>query len=44
MRNKTDFSEINTNLIEIFEDVKKAVQQNEGRSRAGLMLGLQEIH
>ena len=30
-------------LIETFEEVKKAVSKNEGRSRAGLMLGLQEI-
>jgi hypothetical protein len=43
MRTKPDLSEINSNLIEIFEDVKKVVQQKEGRSRGGLMLGLQEI-
>jgi hypothetical protein len=43
MKNKPNLSELNTNLIETFEDVKKAVQQNEGRSRGGLMLGLQEI-
>lgn len=30
-------------LIEIFETVKEAVRKNEGRSRAGLMLGLQEM-
>jgi hypothetical protein len=30
-------------LIEIFEVVKKAVKKTEGRSRAGLMLGLQEL-
>jgi len=43
MKNKTDLSEINQSLIETFEEVKKVVQKNEGRSRAGLMLGLQEI-
>ena len=43
MKNKIDLSEINQSLIEAFEEVKKAVQKNEGRSRAGLMLGLQEI-
>jgi hypothetical protein len=43
MYKKPDFSEISTNLIEIFEDVKRVVQQKEGRSRGGLMLGLQEI-
>jgi hypothetical protein len=41
--NITDLSKIHQSLIETFEDVKKAVQQNEQRSRAGLMLGLQEI-
>jgi hypothetical protein len=30
-------------LIEAFEDVKEAVRKAEGRSRAGLMLGLQEL-
>jgi len=43
MKNKTDLSEINQSLIETFEEVKKVVQKNEGRSRGGLMLGLQEI-
>ena len=43
MKDKTDLSEINQSLIETFEEVKKAVQKNERRSRAGLMLGLQEI-
>ena len=43
MRNKTDLSEINQSLIETFEEVKKVVAKNEHRSRAGLMLGLQEI-
>jgi hypothetical protein len=43
MKNKTDYPEINQTLIETFEEVKKTVQKNEGRSRAGLMLGLQEI-
>ena len=43
MKDKTDISAINQCLIETFEEVKKAVQKNERRSRAGLMLGLQEI-
>ena len=43
MKHVTDLSEIHQNLIETFEEVKKAVQKNERRSRAGLMLGLQEI-
>jgi len=39
------FSEdsIRRNLKEAFVDVKEAVRRTEGRSRAGLMLGLQEI-
>jgi hypothetical protein len=43
MQDKTDLSELHQNLIETFEEVKKAVQKNEKRSRGGLMLGLQEI-
>ena len=43
MKNKIDFSEVHANLIETFEEVKKIVQKIEGLSRAGLMLGLQEI-
>jgi predicted Zn-dependent protease with MMP-like domain len=43
MKNPTDLSELHQNIIETFEEVKKAVQKNEKRSRAGLMLGLQEI-
>jgi len=43
MRQKTDLSELHQFLIETFEEVKTAVQQNEKRSRGGLMLGLQEI-
>lgn len=35
--------EIKQDLIEIFEDVKEAVKKIEDRSRAGLMLGLQEL-
>lgn len=35
--------EIEQNLIDIFEDVKDAVRKSEGRSRAGLMLGMQEL-
>ena len=34
---------IRQELIETFEEVKEAVLKIEGRSRAGLMLGLQEI-
>jgi hypothetical protein len=34
---------IRPKLIETFEEVKDAVRKNEGKSRAGLMLGLQEI-
>lgn len=43
MKQTTDLSEIHRSLIETFEEVKKAVQKNERRSRSGLMLGLQEI-
>src|SRR4030042_3371618 len=43
MKNTTDLSELHQNIIETFEEVKKAVQKNEKRSRSGLMLGLQEI-
>jgi hypothetical protein len=43
MKQTTDLSEIYKSLIETFEEVKKAVQLNERRSRSGLMLGLQEI-
>lgn len=35
--------EMEQNLIDIFEAVKEAVRKSEGRSRAGLMLGLQEL-
>lgn len=34
---------IKKELIEIFESVKEVVRKNEGRSRGGLMLGLQEL-
>ncbi len=42
---ETNFSEteVKQNLIDNFEDVKEVVKKYEGRSRAGLMLGLQEI-
>jgi hypothetical protein len=43
MNSAIDLTEIRQSLIETFEEVKKVVQQNERRSRAGLMLGLQEI-
>ena len=42
MEKINDF-EVENNLIETFESVKKAVRRSEGRSRAGLMLGLQEL-
>jgi len=35
--------EIEKSLIDSFELVKKVVRKSEGRSRAGLMLGLQEL-
>lgn len=38
----SDFK-VEQSLIETFEKVKKAVQKSERRSRAGLMLGLQEL-
>jgi len=34
---------VEQSLIETFELVKEAVRKSEGRSRAGLMLGLQEL-
>jgi hypothetical protein len=43
MNTSSDLSIIKHSLIETFEEVKEVVQQKEGRSRAGLMLGLQEI-
>jgi hypothetical protein len=43
MNKTTDLSDIKQSLIETFEEVKEAVRHSEGRSRAGLMLGLQEI-
>ena len=36
-------NEIKQEFIEIFEEVKQVVKKSEGRSRAGLMLGLQEL-
>jgi hypothetical protein len=36
-------SEVKQSLIDNFEEVKNIVKKYEGRSRAGLMLGLQEI-
>ena len=35
--------EVKEELIDTFEDVKKIVQKTEKRSRAGLMLGFQEL-
>jgi hypothetical protein len=43
MRKITDLSTLHKSLIDTFEEVKSVVQKNEKRSRAGLMLGLQEI-
>ncbi|MBN1280673.1 MAG: hypothetical protein JXA00_03400 [Candidatus Thermoplasmatota archaeon] len=43
MNRSTDLSSIYPRLISTYEEVKRAVQHSEGRSRAGLMLGLQEI-
>lgn len=44
MDERNDFdTKVNPRLIDTFEDVKNVVRKNEGRSRAGLMLGLQEI-
>lgn len=40
---KTDDIQLEKKLIDTFELVKDAVKKNEGRSRAGLMLGLQEL-
>jgi len=40
---KIDRNKIEQSLIDTFELVKDAVRRNEGRSRAGLMLGLQEL-
>ena len=42
-KNMIDEADIKQDLIEVFEDVKEAVQKSERRSRAGLMLGLQEL-
>jgi hypothetical protein len=43
MKISQDLTVIKTSLIDTFEEVKEAVRSVEGRSRAGLMLGLQEI-
>ena len=40
---KIKSSKVEQSLIDTFELVKDAVRRNEGRSRAGLMLGLQEL-
>jgi len=42
-KNHLDENNLKQNLIETFEDVKEVVRKSEGRSRAGLMLGLQEL-
>ena len=41
--NKIISNKVEQSFIDTFELVKDAVRRNEGRSRAGLMLGLQEI-
>ncbi|HVQ00202.1 MAG TPA: hypothetical protein VMT57_01680 [Candidatus Thermoplasmatota archaeon] len=43
MNTTSELQWIKTSLINTFEEVKEAVRKVEGRSRAGLMLGLQEI-
>ena len=44
MKNKSfSDNEINQLFIETFEDVKNIVKKSQGRSRAGLMLGFQEL-
>lgn len=40
---KIDDFKVEQSLIDTFEQVKDAVRKSEGRSRAGLMLGLQEL-
>ena len=42
---KSNYSEavVKQGLIDTFEEVKEAVRKSTGRSRAGLMLGLQEL-
>ena len=42
-KNSYQKNKINQGFIETFEEVKKIVKKSEGRSRAGLMLGLQEL-
>jgi len=43
MDNKNLEKNVNHNLINTFEEVKDVVQKEERLSRAGLMLGLQEL-
>jgi len=44
MNNKTfSENEVKQELIDTFEQVKEIVRKEEGRSRAGLMLGFQEL-
>jgi len=42
MEKMNDFK-VEQSLVDTFEQVKDAVRKSEGRSRAGLMLGLQEL-
>ena len=43
IKQQLDENRLKKNIIETFEDVKEIVRKSEGRSRAGLMLGLQEL-
>lgn len=43
MKNATTINDIKDQFISIFEEVKEIVRKKENRSRAGLMLGLQEL-
>lgn len=38
-----DWDDVKKTLVSSYEEVKEAVRKTEGRSRAGLMLGLQEL-
>jgi hypothetical protein len=43
MEDNTITKDVKKQFIHIFEEVKDLVRQKEQRSRAGLMLGLQEL-
>jgi hypothetical protein len=38
-----DIDDLKKGFVDIFEEVKEVVRKNEGASRAGLMLGLQDL-